>query len=255
MVVLNPLFIGGTINQLNLFVMEKKTAIVVISSTQFDVDAILKKNNDSRLAWFSQLVDEDCTIHDLDSVLVFDNIEDFCGDYNCGGVRGFNDFLVAIEYTDKIDGKFVNRISSNTPTVSQVEPIKVENIKLVDADTLSAQINEELEEAESTPKYNGEFIGHIEEIWREGHKTILVELSGEKYVINGLFDNDDVIIDCYVADTMQRIDRYFIVGAQQKSHDEAECYCEYFLERIAKDRNINECWFLTERQFKFLKEA
>lgn len=351
--------------------MEKKTAIVVINNTHFDSQRILAYNNVERIAWFAQLVDDDASIHDEDLVVVFDTVEEFCNIFNHGWEVSPSESLVAIEYTEKVDGKFHNphypigdlsmrlcvkikdrcqnlielqkianifkEISKNclgnteckisgywndncdyrmhiyligdkcmilnnlsdfifeihdcyavsfcepewsvdgkdlsaikfdgdeheyddkTPVVSQSEPIKVGNVKVVDTDTLAPQMDtkpeEKKEEVKEKPKYDGEFVDHIADIWREGRRIILVELSGEKYVINGLFDNDDIIIDCYIADTMHRIDRYFIVGAQDAPMDEAEWYADYFMKKVVKDRKIGDCWYLTETQFKFLKEA
>lgn len=347
--------------------MEKKTAIVVINNNQFATGAILAKNNAQRIDWFSRLVDNDDTINNKEYVNVFDTVEEFCNVFNNGWEISIEETLVAIEYTEKIDGKFVNapypigdlsmrlclRISKESqndtdvrniaiairrdcksyfgdntqcvingynndtwdyrlnvyllgdkcrilnnlyeflfeiyemrgivscepewsvdgidlsaikfdgdedeydeeiPIPPHLQPIKVENPKVVDTDTLAPQM-ETKPEVKEEPKYDGEFVDHIADIWREGHRTILVELSGEKYVINGLFDNQDVIIDCYVADTMQRIDRYFIVGAQDAQTDEAEWYVGYFMKKVAKDRKFGDCWYLSDKQFKFLKEA
>lgn len=151
----------------------------------------------------------------------------------------------------------VKHHADNMPIVP--EPIKVENPKVVDTDTLAPQMEikseEKKEEVKESRKYDGDFLDHVASIFREGHRVILVDVSGVKYVLNGLFDNDDVIIDCYVADNMQRIDRYFIVGAQEAPMDEAESYAEYFVRKVVKDRYVGECWFLTDKQFEFLKNA
>lgn len=117
------------------------------------------------------------------------------------------------------------------------------------------KIEEKEEDVNENRKYDGDFLDHVVSIFEEGHRVILVDVSGVKYVLNGLFDNDDVIIDCYVADNMQRIDRYFIVGAQEAPMDEAESYAEYFVRKVVKDRYVGECWFLTDKQFEFLKNA
>ena len=88
--------------------MEKKTAIVVINKNQFDSQRILAYNNAGRIAWFAQLVDNDTTIHDIEFVMVFDTMEEFCNEYNCGCLRSEHDVLVTIEYTEKVGGKFRN---------------------------------------------------------------------------------------------------------------------------------------------------
>lgn len=348
--------------------MEKKTAIVVINNKHFDSQRILAYNNVERIAWFAGLVDDNVSINDPELVSVYDTVDAYCREYNAGCLRSEVFDLVTIEYTEKVNGKFVNapypigdlsmrlclRISKESQNDTDVrniaiairrdcksyfgdntqcvingynndtwdyrlnvyllgdkcrilnnlyeflfeiyemrgivscepewsvdgidlsaikfdgdedeydeeipaipphlQPIKVENPKVVDTDTLAPQM-ETKPEVKEEPKYDGEFVDHIADIWREGHRTILVELSGEKYVINGLFDNQDVIIDCYVADTMQRIDRYFVVGAQEPKVDEAEWYVGYFMKKVAKDRKIGDCWYLSDKQFKFLKEA
>lgn len=357
--------------------MEKKTAIVVINKQHFHSERIFKYNNDERIAWFANVVDDDITIHDSELVTVFDTVEEYCHEYNAGCMRSEDFDIIPIVYTDKVGGKFQNtqypiydlsmrlcvKISQqkqndtdirniaiaireeykkhfgddtqcvingynndtwdyrlhiyllgdkcrilnnlhdfifmvhdicgvcfcepewsvdgkdlsairfdgdeyeydeevkhpadNMPIVP--EPIKVENPKVVDTDTLAPQMEikseEKKEEVKENRKYDGDFLDHVVSIFEEGHRVILVDVSGEKYVLNGLFDNDDVIIDCYVADTMQRIDRYFIVGAQEAPMDEAESYAEYFARKVVKDRYVGGCWFLTDKQFEFLKNA
>ena len=165
----------------------------------------------------------------------------------------YEDFIFSIQNTDneKAEGDwFLSCIVCNEWSESDIFetttlPIPPKEIK----------IEEKKEDVKEKPKYDGDFLDHVVSIFEEGHRVILVDVSGEKYVLNGLFDNDDVIIDCYVADTMQRIDRYFIVGAQEAPMDEAESYAEYFARKVVKDRYVWGCWFLTDKQFEFLKNA
>lgn len=352
--------------------MEKKTAIVVIKNIHFDTIKILMKDNAERIKWFGQLVDNNATIHDHDLVRVYNTVEEFCNEYNAESEQGYGYSLVAINYTEKIDGKFVDtpypiydlsmrlsvgvmssyqhdkyvyrivkeikeqsarrfgdiqclvsgywnakndyrlhvyllgdkcRILNNLhdfildvndglgvsyvegewsvdgnklsaikydgdedeyneetkhpaegmPIVPEPKPIKVENPKVVDTDTLAPQMD--IKEDEEKPKYGNDFLEHIASIWEDGQRTILVDVSGMKFVINGLFDNQDVIIDVYVADTMQRIDRYIEVGATDGCLAEAEYYAEHFAKKIVKDCVVTDSWYLTEKQFKFLKDA
>ena len=111
------------------------------------------------------------------------------------------------------------------------------------------------EKVKEKPKYDGAFLAHVASIFNEGHRVILVYVSGVKYVLNGLFDNKDVIIDCYEADTMKRVDRYFVIGAQDKDWNEAAAYAEHFMSKIVKERLYLDTWFLTDKQFEFLKNA
>lgn len=105
------------------------------------------------------------------------------------------------------------------------------------------------------PKYDGELLNHLLSIWEEPSTptTLSVELSGEKYIIRGLFANEDTIIDVFLANDMKHIDRYFVVGSQDGADNETNHYYEYFLENVVKDRHINECWYLSEEEFQFLK--
>lgn len=117
------------------------------------------------------------------------------------------------------------------------------------------KIEEKKEEVNENRKYDGDFLDHVVSIFEEGHRVILVDVSGVKYVLNGLFDNEDVIIDCYEADTMKRIDRYFVVGARDEAWNEAAAYAEHFMSKIVKERLYLDAWFLTDKQFEFLKNA
>lgn len=149
----------------------------------------------------------------------------------------FKGFVFSIYKDEKGDGYYLSKVVLDEECRNEGEgetftlPYLPKEIKVEEEPKPTAEI-----------KRDGEFVDHLAQIWEQGHKTICVELSGEKYIINGLFTNEDVIIDVYIADTMQRIDRYFVIGAQELAYTEAEWYYDYFVKKVVKDRNINECW-------------
>lgn len=190
-----------------------------------------------------------------DKCRILYNLPDFIFDVN----DYYGVSFIAPEWT--VDGKDLSAIKfdgdeheydDNTPVVPQSEEV-------VDADTLASQIEtkseENKEEVNENRKYDGDFLDHVVSIFEGGHRVILVDVSGVKYVLNGLLDNEDVIIDCYEADTMKRIDRYFVMGAQDEPWNEAVAYADYFMSKIVKARLYLEAWFLTDKQFEFLKNA
>ena len=190
-----------------------------------------------------------------DKFRILNNLHDFIFEvYDCCGVS-------LGEPDRSVDGKDLSAIKfdgdedehdDNTPVVPQSEEV-------VDADSHASQIETKSEEKEEdvneNRKYDGDFLDHVVSIFEEGHRVILVDVSGVKYVLNGLFDNEDVIIDCYEADTMKRIDRYFVIGAQDVPWDGAVAYADYFISKIVKERLYLDAWFLTDKQFEFLKNA
>lgn len=196
---------------------------------------------------------ERCKGHSIEEVReMFDGYNR--GEYGEGSFDFvYEDFIFSIQNTDneKAEGDwFLSCIVCNEWSESDIFetttlPIPPKEIK----------IEEKKEDVKEKPKYDGGFLAHVASIFREGHRVILVDVSGVKYVLNGLFDNEDVIIDCYEADTMKRIDRYFVIGAQDEAWNEADAYAEHFMSKIVKERLYLDAWFLTDKQFEFLKNA
>lgn len=129
----------------------------------------------------------------------------------------------------------VPEVQTAVPTVTQEEP------KKADKNDYGRRI----------------FVEHVEDIYDSKTKqgSFWVDISGEKHIVNCLFDNEDAIVHVYKARTMELLDRYLVVGAQSGAHEESECIADWFCENFVQDGNLTEVWNLTERQFSFLKNA